>query len=97
MEKRLEILEKNFAGLSQELKEIKELLSTGFTKVDTNFASVKKELDTLHLKVDLLKVKTSDGLEDVGVKIENLTDEITKINRVTNYEGIMKNLDGFSN
>lgn len=96
MEKRIEILENNFASLSHELKEIKELLSTSFTKVDANFASVKKELDTLHLKVDLLKVKTSDGLEDVGVKIVNLTDEISKINKVTNYEGMIKNLDGLN-
>ena len=96
MDERIEILEKNFSGLNQELKEIKYLLSTSFKKVDTNFASIKKEIDTLHKKVDILIINTSDGLDNVGVKIENLADEITKINKVTNYESINKNLENFN-
>ena len=78
-------------------KEIKELLSTSFTKVNGNFVSIKKELDILHIKVDLLNAKTSDGLDNVGVKIENLTEEIGKINKVTNYEGIINNLNSINN
>lgn len=97
MEERIALLEKSFASFSQELKSFGELLAASFTKVDTNFAAVKKDLDILHKKVDLLRLQTNDGLGDVGVKIENLTDEISKINKVTNYEDIIKNSDILKN
>ena len=103
MDKRIELLEQNFVILNNELTAIKELLSAGFTKIDNNFTNVKREIDLLkheltqfHKKVDELKSDTSDGLGDVGVKIENLTEEITKINIVTSYGDQFENMKGLS-
>lgn len=106
MEKRVETLEKSIIHLSAELKEVKELIGAGFKKVSTNFDSIKKEIDSLHLKVDILGKKfdslgkkfdslegnTTEGFEGVGLKLENLTEEISKISMVTRYEDEFNNL-----
>jgi predicted nucleic acid-binding Zn-ribbon protein len=99
MEKRIEMLEKSVMHLSGELKEIKELIGTGSKKVATNFDSIKKEIDSLHGKVDILNKKvdrlegnTTDGFEDVGLKLENLTEEISKTSMVTKYDEEFNNL-----
>lgn len=99
MEEKVEALEKNVAHLTLELKDIKDLLATGFTKVSNNFTSIITEINSLHKKVDflvkkvdLLEGSTNDGLEDVGLKLENLTEEITKISIVTKYSEEYNNL-----
>lgn len=104
MEQKIESLEKSVTAVTKELLELKELLGTGFKKVDSNFDSIKKEIDSLHIKVDVLNKKvdalegsTTDGLEDVGLKLENLTEEITKISAVTNYDQEFRNMQGLSN
>jgi hypothetical protein len=104
MENKIENLEKNLTALTKEMIELKELIGTGFTKVDNNFASTKKEIDSLHNKVDILNKKvdalegsTTDGFDEVGLKLENLTDEISKISVVTQYDEVLKNLDGLKN
>jgi len=86
MNEQIDGLEKNITHISQELKSLSDLIGTGFTKVDTNFNSIKNEINTLNTKidlltkkVDLLKGSTNEGFEDVGLKLENLTEEITKI------------------
>ena len=103
MEQKIEQLEQNFAILSNELILIKGLISSGFTKIDNNFANVKREIDQikldlmqLHKKVDELKSDTSDGLGNVVIKIENLTEEITQINIVTSYGDQFENLNGLN-
>lgn len=104
MENKITEIEKSIAALSDELKSLGESITTGFKKVDANFETVKKEIDFLHKKVDLLSTKvaaldtsTTDGFDDVGIKLENLTEEITKIGKVTGYDEEFKNLSGFKN
>ncbi len=99
MSDKIELLEKNVSHLSNELKEIKELIGAGFVKVVNNFDSIKEEIDLLHSKVDslnkkvdLLEGNTKDGLEDVGLKLENLSDEISKISKVTGYDEVYDNM-----
>lgn len=103
MEQKIEILEKSVTALTTELLELKELLGKGFKKVDNNFDSIKKEIDSLHVKVDILNKKvdalegsTTDGFGEVGLKLENLTEEITKIGQVTNYDEAFKNMQGLN-
>ncbi len=99
MEKRVDQSEASVASISAELKNIGELIGAGFKKVDTNFDSIGREIKQLHgeiavlnKKVDLLKGETTDGLEDVGLKLENLTEEISKIGTVTRYGEEFKNM-----
>lgn len=89
----LNLLEQNFNTLTTEVKDLKTLIANGFKKVDTNFDSIKKEIDLLHAKVELLSKKvdsldssTNNGFGEVGLKLENLTEEITKISIVTSYD-----------
>ena len=93
METRLEQVEQNFTALFAEISSLSAVIGLGFTKVDANFDSVKKEIDILHKKVeslikkvDSLEGNTNDGFEDVGLKLESLTEEITKISKVTGYD-----------
>ncbi|MEO8852843.1 MAG: hypothetical protein ABI359_03635 [Ginsengibacter sp.] len=104
MENKIEEVEKNISILSKELVEIKELIGTGFKKVSNNFDSIKKEIDSLRLevsflgkKIDLLKGETSNGLGEVGFKLENLTEEISKISIVTKYDEEYKNMRSIKN
>ena len=104
MSESLESLQSAISLLSKELKESLEPISNGFKKVDSNFDSIKKEiallnakLEILTKKVDQLKGTTNEGLESVGLKLENLTDEISKINTVTQYDDLFKNMKGLEN
>ena len=96
-------LENLISILNKELKDIKDLLGTGFTKVSNNFDSIVIQINTLHRKIDFLTKKvdllegtTNVGLEDVGLKLENLTDEITKISVVTRFSEEFENLNRLS-
>lgn len=98
MEK-IEVIENNLSVLAKEIVELRTLIGTGFTKVSNNFDSIKKEIDSLHNKIDILNKKvdalegsTNDGFGEVGLKLENLADEISKIGEVTSYDEQYQNL-----
>ena len=48
------------------------------------------------MKVDELKGDTHEGFIDVGVKLENLTGEIGKMGKVTNYSAHFNNLNSIN-
>ena len=56
-----------------------------------------QQVDILNKKVDSLKGDTHEGFEDVGLKLENLTEEISKIGKVTNYSEYFENLKALKN
>ncbi|WP_127128376.1 hypothetical protein [Pseudoflavitalea rhizosphaerae] len=89
--------------LIDSLKTILSVVGNGFTKVDHNFKTIKEQVDTLNSKVESLHNKleelrgtTTHGLGDVGIKIEGLTEEISKINLVTQYGEQFENLKGIT-
>ncbi|MGB8191331.1 MAG: hypothetical protein WCF67_05395 [Chitinophagaceae bacterium] len=99
MEERVIALEKSLGAIASDLKSLSQLVAAGFTKVDTNFTTVQKDLKLLHQqveslnnKVESLKGDTVGGFQDVGVKIENLKDEIVKIGEVTSYNDLYNNM-----
>ena len=99
MEKRIEALEGAVSRIESDLTEIRDVISSGFKKMDFNFESIVKEfklihcrIDQLNLKVNELKGDTHEGFIDVGCKLENLTGEIGKIGKVTNYSALFNNL-----
>ena len=103
MEK-IDSLENNVSILAKEMVELRALIGTGFTKVSNNFDSIKKEIDSLHNKIDILNKKvdalegsTNDGFGEVGLKLENLAEEISKIGEVTSYDEQYQNLKKLSN
>ncbi len=103
MENKIETLEKSVAILAKEVTSISELLGAGFKKVESNFDSIKKEIYSLHSKVDILNKKvdnlegnTTDGFGDVGLKLETLSEEISKIGIITKYDEEYKNLQRFN-
>jgi len=103
MDDRLNKLEDNLSELSKEVVELKALLSTGLQKVSNNFAAIIKEVGIINNKIDLanknietLKGNTDGGFEVVGLKLDNLSDEISKIGAVTNYDEQYKNLEGLN-
>jgi hypothetical protein len=104
MEKRTGELELSISAIAGDLKVVKDAIAAGFTKVDTNFAVVGREIKHLHHQVDILNKKvdslkgdTHEGFEDVGLKLENLTEEISKIGKVTHYSEYFENLKALKN
>lgn len=102
MEQRLDHLEKAVSVVHGEITDLKELLASGFKKVESNFDSVKTQVDSLNgslrilnAKVDSLKGSTDEGFGSVGLKLENLTEEISKISEVTRYSQEYDNLKFF--
>lgn len=103
MEDKLAQLEQSVKALNTELKELGEAISQGFSKTNSNFDNVSKQLlnlrqqlDLANKSIDYLKGETSEGFNEVGVKLETLTDEINKIGKVTGYDGMLENLKGFN-
>jgi archaellum component FlaC len=101
MEERIKTLESNLSSVSQELIDLKNLIVASFKKVDANFgiigknlSAIEKKINELKFKVDSLDTTTSTGLNEVGTKIESLTEEITKIGAVTKYDEMFKNQKG---
>lgn len=101
MEDRIKALESNLKTVSKEFLEIKNLTVSVLNKIDLNFQvldskleGLEKNLADLTHKVDNLDSHTSTGLNDVGTKIESLTDEISKISKVTGYEDLFLNESG---
>src|SRR3979409_905933 len=99
MEERVQAIETVISTLATELKTLSNAVSTGFTKVNGNFESVSRSLKHVHdqmeqltKKVNSLKGDTNDGFQDVGMKLETLTEEIAKIGTVTNYVEHYSNL-----
>ncbi len=103
MEERIIKMERLIVALSCELKSLGEVISHGFVKANSNFesierevGSIRRELERLNCKVDQLKGETNDGFGVVGMKLETLTEEITKIGKVTGYEDAIKNAEGLN-
>lgn len=106
MEKRIAQLENTVKALSGELSALKNLIVDSFTKVQSNFQSLSKQIDITNTKVDANSHKidnltnklagldntTADGFQDVGIKLESLTEEIQKISVVTKYTEEFDNL-----
>jgi predicted nucleic acid-binding Zn-ribbon protein len=103
MEEQIKGLENNIATISKELVELKELIASSFKKVDSNFTIVtgkllvlERKVGELTYKIDNLDGSTSKGFNDVGGKIETLTEEIQKISVVTKYDEMFKNQKGLN-
>lgn len=102
MEERIAALEKQTAALTQYVKEVQESnksIATGFDKVDSNFEKItahfnkiEKELILINYKIDNLDGSTSNSLNKVDIKLDDLKTEIQKINNITGYEDIYQNL-----
>jgi len=93
----------DLSALKKDITAIKDLLTTSLPKIDHNFiniqgqiAQLNQKLEALQLTVMALDKNTDKGLQDVGVKLENLTDEIGKIGQVTNYSDQYNNLKSFN-
>lgn len=104
MEERIVKLEQALDLLHKEVTGIRELLISGFKKVDINFESITKEvfivnkkIEIVNKNVEMLKGSTTEGFDNVGMKLENLTDEISKIGEVTQYDQLYNNLKSIKN
>jgi SMC interacting uncharacterized protein involved in chromosome segregation len=104
MQEQIAALQASVTKLSSELQEVVHSISSGFVKVNHNFESVKTEIDSLHKKVDSLTKKveslegeTNEGFGTVGIKLENLSEEISNIGLVTRYKDQLENLGGIKN
>lgn len=91
--------EGNQPEMSAEIAGLSQVIELGFTKVEANFESVKREIDNLHKKVetlirkvDALEGNTNDSFEEVGLKLETLSEEKLKIGTVTEYDQQFGNL-----
>lgn len=103
MEQRIKEIETKLDSFSVEIRSLGEIISKSFSKVDHNFDAISKQIkglftqcEVLNIKLDELKGETTDGLGDVGTKLENLTEEIKKIGAVTGYDQQFENMQGFN-
>lgn len=99
MEERFQKIERSVQELTLELHSVGDLIAAGFTKVNTNFESISKEIKNLHnqieiinKKIDQLQGNTTEGLQNVGLRLETLTEEISKISVVTKYGDYYDNM-----
>jgi hypothetical protein len=60
MEKRLEALENAVSRIESDLTEIREVISSGFTKMDFNFDLIAKEFKLVHSRIDQLNLKVDE-------------------------------------
>ena len=104
MEKRIEKLESSLADLTLEVKNIGDLVVKGFTKIDINFDAIGKEIKQIHFQINVLNKKIDDlkgdtniNFDEVDSKLENLTEEISKIGKVINYDEYFKNVQLIKN
>jgi len=74
-------------------------MGSGFKKIDDNFAVVIGKIDTLENRVDevglilnKMRGNSTASLETVENTLTGLTEEISKMNSVTNYEDHFANL-----
>lgn len=96
-------LEQKVIALTTELNSLRVLISAGLQKVENNFEIlhndtrlIHKRLEVLTKEVENLGSSTNDGFDDVGTKIESLTEEISKIGEVTSYKDQFKNMKGIN-
>lgn len=83
----------NQPEIPAEIAQLSQVIGLGFTKVEANFESVKREIDNLHKKVeslirkvDALEGNTNDGFEEVDGKLGILTELISTNVMETEYE-----------
>jgi predicted nuclease with TOPRIM domain len=69
--------------------------ASAFKKIDSNFESINQRLDAITTEVVLLKKTASEtlgGVDHVSGKIDLLTQEVQKIQKVSNYSEEYDNL-----
>lgn len=103
MENELQIIQKEVQNLNGEFSTLVQLVVSSLNKINGNFEFLNKKIDAIEGNIEEIKksVKdlqgaTSDGFVDVGGKLENLSDEISKIGKVTNYQAEWVNLKAIS-
>lgn len=106
MEEKIQSIETKISVLNDEINNLSKHIVAGFTKVENNFEIIRKELNQLNSKNDSigsavdeiknslqsLEGATNEGFGTVEFKLETLTDEISKIGAVTNYDQHYSNL-----
>ncbi len=110
MSDKIESLENIVKHITEELTSLRHTIGDGLKKVESNFDVLVKKVDGTNKKVDInsnkidllsnkldgLDTSTTDGLSEVGVKLESLTEEIQKISVVTKYTEEYDNLKGLN-
>lgn len=106
MEEKIQSIEAKLSILNEEINALSKHILTGFTKVENNFETIRKELNQLNSRYDnigssvdeikktlqSLEGATNEGFVTVEFKLETLTDEISKIGAVTNYDDHFTNM-----
>ncbi len=78
-------IENSIILVIESIKEIKSLMDYRFTLVDERL----KEIDS---KIDSIKGGSNYTLKSIEIKLEDLSNEVSKINEVTRYQSMFNNM-----
>lgn len=92
-------LDNRVCKLEEAIKELSSSVASGFKKIEDNFSVIigkilfmERKIENIDAVLKEIRGNSSASLETVEHKITGLTDEISKINCVTNYEDHFSNL-----
>lgn len=85
-------LEGRIEDLKQVVIDINQQMLRSFKIVDQNFEALDKKIDTVDKKVDILISESNQGFEKVGGQLNELQEEVSKIQKVSNYSQEYENL-----
>lgn len=67
-------------------------LDLNFKQVDENFKQVNENFKQTNQKIDAIRGGSTSSLHTIDEKLSDLTNEISKINHVTKYDGLFDNM-----
>jgi DNA anti-recombination protein RmuC len=85
-------IEEKFDNLTKVVLDLSKKMHAGFGKVDENFESIGYRLELIDKRIELLLKDSNDGFSTVGEKIDQLKQEVHKIQKVSNYTEEYENL-----
>jgi hypothetical protein len=85
-------LEGKIEDIRTAIVQLTKKMATAFEIVDKNFESLESRINVIDGKIDQLAQNSSKEFESVGDKLTDLKNEVTKIQKVSNYSEEYANL-----
>ena len=85
-------METKIADLERKIDTLMESVASGFEAVSTDLKAIEKRLDILKGKSESNLDTIDEGFITVTSKLDDIINELKKVNAVTSYDAIHKNL-----
>lgn len=92
MEDKAKLMEDKIDNLVKLVLDINDNVIEATKKIDDNFEILDQKIDRIQKQVDGLHVQSTNGFESVNSSLSDVQQELKKIQKVSNYDDIYKNL-----